>query len=171
MAKVCDNKSAGVLVWNNGKLLMIERKKYNPGFAIPAGHLDGGSPESGARRELVEEIGLTAGSLEKKLIFAMPNTCKREGGSFHEWTLFEARDWSGEISASEEEVKGYCWVDRAELLSLKTDLEAFAERKNLSLILENLPLVVQATNEDGEWGKNPGLEPPMYFLFKKLGLI
>ena len=64
MSKICDNKSVGILIWKDDKLLMIERKKYNFGFALPAGHNDGMDLEQTAKKELEEEVGLI-GSLPK----------------------------------------------------------------------------------------------------------
>jgi len=171
MTQQCDNKSVGILVWDEGKLLMIERKKYNFGFALPAGHQDGDDSETAARKELAEEVGLDAESLEKKLTLTLPNPCKREGGSHHEWTIFETAKWSGKVKPSADEAKGYLWADRKKLVELSRRLEEFAAEINVLLNPENLPRLVKATNEIISWRKNPGLEPPMYFLFKKLGII
>lgn len=171
MAKVCDNKSVGILVWKEGALLMIERKKYNFGFAIPAGHQDGDDPETTARKELSEEIGLIADALEEKLTLTLPNPCKRGGGTHHEWTIFEAKRWSGEIKPSADETKSYLWASRDQIARMVAALEEFAQLKSVPLDTENLLKLVQATNEDPSWQQNPGLEPPMYFLFKELDLI
>lgn len=171
MPKVCDNKSVGILVWNDrDELLMIERKKYNPGFAIPAGHQDGDDPETTAKKELSEEVGLTANVLQEALKLSLPNPCKREGGSRHDWTIFEAASWSGEIKPSEEETKSYCWADKGTIARLVRRLEDFSAQKKIPLEINNLSALVTATNEDSDWRKSPGLEPPMYFLFKKLGI-
>lgn len=171
MPKVCDNKSVGILVWKDGALLMIERKKYNFGFAIPAGHQDGDDPEITARKELSEEIGLNTDALEKKLTLTLPNPCKREGGTYHEWTIFGAKKWDGEIKPSADETKSYLWASRDQIARMVTALEEFAQLKSITLDTENLLKLVKATNEDPSWQQSPGLEPPMYFLFKELGII
>jgi len=171
MPKICDNKSVGVFVWRDGKLLMIERKKYNFGFAIPAGHQDGDDPETTARKELSEEVGIHAKTLEKKLAETLPNPCTRDGGTHHEWTIFEATDWSGEVRPSPKETKRYLWAAESEIATMAECLEEFAQGQNIDLDLNALPRLVRATNEDPSWEKNPGLEPPMYFLFKKTGII
>lgn len=171
MAKICDNKSVGILVWKDGKLLMIERKKYNFGFAIPAGHQDGDDPEAAARKELFEEVGVDAERLEEKLKISLPNPCKREGGTHHGWTVFEAIKWNGEIKPSADETNDYFWADPERVAELTERLEGFTGIKNVPLDLKSLPLLVGATNEDVSWRVNPGLEPPMYFLLKNLGLI
>lgn len=171
MPKVCDNKSVGVLVWKDGALLMIERKKYNFGYAVPAGHQDGDDPETTARKELSEEIGLNADTLEKKLELTLPNPCKREGGTHHVWTIFAAKEWGGNIRPSTDETKSYLWASINQIARMVIALEGFARLKSIPLDMENLLKLVRATNEDPSWQQNPGLEPPMYFLFKELGII
>lgn len=168
MGKICDHKSVGILFWKDGKLLMIERKKYNPGFAIPAGHQDGDEPEKTAMKETEEEIGLTVEALEKQLVETLPNPCKREKGTHHEWTIFEAVKWSGEVRPSPDETKSYLWADRAAIDKFARRLEEFSKENSIPLDKENLPELVRSTNEIPSWKENPGLEPPMYFLFKKL---
>lgn len=171
MPKICDNKSVGMIVWKERKLLMIERKKHNPGFAIPAGHQDGDDPETAARRELSEEVGLVAETLLEKCARTLPNTCPREGGTYHLWTIFEVAKWHGDIKASPTETKRYLWADRDEILEFARQLEDYALRHEVELIVDNLPEIVEITNLDQTWQENPGLEPPMYFLFKELGII
>lgn len=171
MAKVCDNKSVGILVWKDGRILMIERKKYNFGFAIPAGHQDGDDPETSAKKELSEEVGLEAEALEEKLKETLPNPCKREGGTHHEWTIMEATHWKGEVKPSTDETKQYLWADRATIARFAALLEKFVKENGLPLTKENLPAIVRATNEQSSWQDNPGLEPPMYFLFKNIGTL
>lgn len=170
MAKICDNTSVAMIVKDSeGRISMIERKIYNPGFALPAGHQDGDSPEDAARKELSEEVGLEAGKMRVLFARDLPNPCKREGGGHHFWTVFEIESWSGEVRTSEEEVKEYLWADEAAIKSFAKKLENFMAEKNLSF--DNLPDLVRATNEDEDWKKNPGLEPPMYIIFKELGII
>ncbi|QQG45718.1 MAG: NUDIX hydrolase [Candidatus Sungiibacteriota bacterium] len=173
MPKICDNKSVGILVWNKGELLMIERRKYNFGFAIPAGHQDGDDPETIAKKELFEEVGLKTGGLEKKLEIGLPNPCKREGGAQHDWTVFEANGWTGEIKPSQDETKSYFWADRKRIIELAERLQEFAKSQGISLSPDghDLPRLVEASNTDPAWRENPGLEPPMYFLFKELGIL
>ncbi|MEK7090356.1 MAG: NUDIX hydrolase [Patescibacteria group bacterium] len=173
MPKICDNKSVGILVWKGNELLVIKRKKYNYGFAIPAGHQDGDDPETAARKELGEEVGLSTQELEEKLWLGLPNPCKREGGSQHDWTIFEAKRWTGEVKTSEDETEGYFWADRKKIIALAERLERFAKAKGISLSPDGhgLPQLVEATNTDPAWQKDPGLEPPMWFLFRKLRII
>lgn len=150
---------------------MIERKKYNFGFALPAGHQDGNNPETTAKKELLEEVGLAIDNLERRLFMSLPNPCKREGGTYHDWTVFEATSWSGEVKASADETKSYIWMDQETIARTTKRLEDFLVSANISLTKENLPEIVRKTNEDSAWAADPGIEPPMYFIFKELKII
>lgn len=80
--KDCDNKSVDVLVWRDGKLLLIERMKFPPGFAPPAGHIDEFSSfEEASKKELMEEAGLTTTTLRLVAEERKNNMCRRDGGS------------------------------------------------------------------------------------------
>jgi len=58
--KNCDHTGVGIHVWRNGKLLLIERKKFPFGFAPPAGHVDGRqSFEVAAKRGVERRSRLT----------------------------------------------------------------------------------------------------------------
>lgn len=171
MPKVCDNKSVGILVWRNGKLLMIWRKKYNFGVAAPAGHEDGYSPAAAARKELKEEVGLTAKKLRKLLEIKLNNPCGRAHNQFHVWTFFEASRWSGKVKRSKDETKKYFWATPKDIRRLTDKFEGFARHKQMPLTPKNLRRIQIAANHSRSWKKNPGLEPPMYFPFKKLGII
>lgn len=171
MPKICDNKSVGILVWRDGKLLMIKRKKYNFGFSAPAGHQDEDNVETTAKKELWEEVGLTAEKLKTALSLNLRNPCRREGGTHHEWTIVEATEWNGKVKPSEDETKGYLWADKKTIHKFAGVLEKFAETNGIPLDINHLPELAQAANENKEWKSQPGLEPPMYFLFKKLNII
>ncbi|MAG12353.1 hypothetical protein CL630_00905 [bacterium] len=169
--KRCDNKSVGILVWEDSKLLLIERKKYNFGFAIPAGHQDGDTPEETAQKELSEEVGLHTRTLKKKLTKRLHNPCSRVGGTFHDWIIFEATNWSGEIMLSSDETKSSLWATKKEVRDMAQHLKKFASEQNIPLEKKLLPQLVSTTNQQSSWKQNPGLEPPMYFLFKEIGIV
>lgn len=166
--KKCDNKCAGMWFEKDGKVLMIERKKYNPGWALPAGHLDGDTPEEAAIKESGEEVGLVIAKMHKELQLTLPNTCKRDDGTHHEWHIFRIEEWSGELKASPDEVLKIEWKSREDVVDLMKKLQDFVSGYGLSLTLSDLPEIVAKTNLDDSWKKSPGLEPPMYFLFKEL---
>ena len=171
MAKKCDNTSVAVVVRKGQSILMIERKKYNFGFALPAGHQDGDEPAATAKKELSEEVGLIAEVIEERVRMSLLNSCKRDGGAYHDWTVFEATRWIGKLKLSEDEVKKTFWADRETIFKIAKRLEDFAGSLGISITKENLPQIVKATNSDPLWEQSPGLEPPMYFLFKELKLI
>ena len=174
MAKKCDNTSVGILVKNGQKILLIERKQYNFGFALPAGHGDGDDPLTCAKKELGEEVGLTMLEGEIKLNMTLKNPCKREGGTYHDWSVVEAVKWEGDVNIDQpdDEAKSYIWAGKKMIADIAKYLENFAVLIGVELLPENLPQIVEKTNEPGSmWQINPGLEPPMYFLFKKLRII
>lgn len=81
-----------MLVFNNqGKILLIERKKTPPGFAPPAGHVDGDTFRDAATRELREEVGLSVQNLDEIARGKKNNHCRRIGGNFHDWRIYYAK--------------------------------------------------------------------------------
>lgn len=158
---------------NDGKILLIERKQYNFGFALPAGHQDGDDAFACAKKELGEEVGLVAEEVVVKLQMRLQNPCKREGGAYHNWSIVEAIKWSGDVNIEQpdDEAKSYVWADKKAILKIAKRLEDFTRSLGLELSQENLPPIVKATNENPAWKVSPGLEPPMYFIFKEMKLI
>ena len=155
MTKICDHKSVGMLVWKDEKLLLIERAKFPFGFAIPAGHVDGDlSYEESAKRELREEVGLEAGDLKLLAEGKKENPCRREGGTWHYWKMYEVVT-TGDVKRSEDETKQVGWYTREQIEALGDKTQKYNN--------------AEITEED--WGKNPGLEPIMYEWFKELKII
>ena len=116
--EACNNTSVGMIVGNDGKLLLIERKKFPFGFACPAGHVDEGETyEEAAIRELQEEVGLSVEKLDTVFEGDMQNICRRPGGNWHHWKVFKVSSRGG-VRASEGETKSYRWVTDAELSAL-----------------------------------------------------
>ncbi|NCN22468.1 NUDIX hydrolase [Candidatus Falkowbacteria bacterium] len=155
MANKCDNKSVGMLVWRDEKLLLIERKKKPFGFAPPAGHLDGdNSFEQAAKRELKEEVGLDANKIELIIEGRKENPCRREGGTWHYWKIYKI-EANGEVKRSEDETKQANFFTKDDLLSLALKTEQYINGR--------------ITQED--WEKSPGLEIVWYEWLKKLQII
>ena len=103
----CDHTSVGVLAWRSGRLLLIERRKPPVGIAPPAGHVDQhGSFEAAAAAELFEETGLHSGRFDLLKSAAYRNPCRRPGGDWHHWRIYEATDLWGELHPSPSETKG-----------------------------------------------------------------
>ncbi len=123
MSKICDHTSVGMMVWKEGKLLLIERAKFPFGFAVPAGHVDEDTNfEDSASRELEEEVGLKATNLKLLLDERKENICRREGGTWHHWKVYEA-EVTGELNRSEDETKkaDFYTIDQIKELAEKTD--------------------------------------------------
>lgn len=155
MAKKCDNKSVGMLVWKDGSLLLIERRRPPFGFAPPAGHIDGDdSFEESAKRELKEEVGLEAQNLKLLIEGRKENPCRREGGSWHYWKIYQI-EATGEVKRSEDETK--------QVIFYKKDV--------LSLLASKTEKYVRGDISQVDWEKSPGLEPVWYEWLKELKII
>ncbi len=157
MQKKCDHTSVGMLVWKDEKLLLIERRKFPFGFAIPAGHVDGDSTfEDAAIRELREEVGLDSINLEPVYDIKKENPCRREDGTWHHWKIFKTEIiGEGELKRSESETKQANWFDKDQIRALAEKTARYFDKKI----------------SDEEWEKSPGLEPVMYEFFKELKII
>jgi ADP-ribose pyrophosphatase YjhB (NUDIX family) len=155
MTPVCDHTSVGILVRRDGQLLLIERKRPPIGWAPPAGHVDDQeSYEAAARSELFEEVGLRAISLTLIAEGRRDNPCRRQGGTWHNWKIYQA-DAQGDPKPSEQEVKRLHWCTRDELETLAARTRLFLEKK-LS---------------EPDWKSQPGLEPIWLEWLQLLGVV
>lgn len=155
MAKLCDNKSVGMLVWQNDQLLLIERKKPPFGFAPPAGHVDDDkSFEVAAKRELKEEVGLEADMIELLIEGHKNNPCRREGGNWHYWKIYKV-EAEGEIKRSKDETKQVNFYNKNDLLALADKTEKY----------------LRGDINQNDWETSPGLEPVWYEWLKELKII
>lgn len=155
MARKCDHKSVGMLVWRNGSLLLIERKKPPFGFAPPAGHIDDDTSfEDAARRELKEEVGLDTRHIELVTEGRKENPCRREDGTWHYWKLYLV-ETAGEVKRSEDETKRAGFYTTDEMTSL-------AERTRTYL---------DGAIDQDEWEQSPGIEPVWYEWFREMNVI
>lgn len=144
-----------MLVWRDDELLLIERKKYPFGFALPAGHVDADATyEAAAIRELREEVGLVATNVKLIAEARKENPCRREDGSWHMWKLYEVVA-SGDVVPAVDEAKQADWYSREDLAKLARRTEQYLKKE---------------ISED-EWVANPGLEPIMYDWFIELHII
>ncbi len=83
---------AALPVHADGRIVLVRQYRYAvdaPVWELPAGRLDPGeTPETGARRELEEEVGLRAGELEPLLtFFTTPGFCDERIHVFRATTL------------------------------------------------------------------------------------
>jgi ADP-ribose pyrophosphatase YjhB (NUDIX family) len=142
--KRCDHTSVGVLVHRDGRLLLIERARPPFGLAPPAGHVDESpSFDAAAGRELWEEVGLTAQSLRLLGEGRKDNRCRRPGGTWHYWRIYEAADPIGEIDRSPDETRRVVWASPAQLWGAAARSRAY----------------LQGRVGQDEWERHPGLEP------------
>lgn len=155
MAKICDNKSVGMLIYKEGDLLLIERKKFPFGFAPPAGHVDDkGTFENAAKEEVEEEVGLTPIKIELIKEGKKDNPCRREWGTWHYWKIYKVQA-EGALKPSEDETKQAGWFSQNRISELAQRTESYRAGK--------------ISEED--WQKSPGIEPVWYDWFKKLKII
>ena len=161
MAKICDNKSAGVIIRDSqGRLALLTRAKFPSGIAPPAGHVDDhGSPEQTAIDEVSEEVGLRINpddlkptSIQQQRVM---NRCSREGGDHHDWWVYEADKWDGDIVPDPDETKGARWYTPKEFQALAARTAAYR----------------QGTVSDADWEASPGLEPVWFDFMQQLGYI
>lgn len=152
---VCDHKSVGMLIWNDKKLLLIERRKPPYGFAPPAGHVDDhGSFEDAASTEIKEEVGLNTLSLKLLAEGRKENKCRREDGTWHYWKIFEA-ETEGKVIASPDETKQYGWFTKEQIQKLIEKTEDY----------------IAAKISEPEWQLSPGIEPVWKEWFSELKIL
>jgi ADP-ribose pyrophosphatase YjhB (NUDIX family) len=153
--KICDNKSVGLLVEHEGRILLIERAKVPFGMAAPAGHVDDDKTfEDAASRELFEEVGLTASKLALVWEGRMENPCRRPNGDWHYWKVYMA-DADKEVISSLDEVQSWGWFDKDALgeLALRTRLFQAGQISQSERVAE------------------PGLEPVWLNILERIGYV
>ncbi len=175
MTKICDNKSVGQIIKKGADFVVIERHNYPQAYALVAGHCDGDNYEAAAKKESQEEANVVIE--ENALVWhgRIDNPCKREGGSSHDWQVFEAKKWHGELKAGDD-AKRFFLCSPAELAKLASRTEYFAEKYGVSpLQVGKLTLKIFGNpakkNTDLEWVAYPGLEPVWYFILKQLRVL
>lgn len=155
MALRCDHTSVGILVWRQGRLLLIERRKPPFGYAPPSGHVDERPTYlAAAVAELCEEVGLRATSMELLAEGRRNNPCRRLDGNWHFWRIYRAEAF-GDPVANQDEVMRIVWCDVVELRHLAARTRAFQKK-----------LITQL-----EWEASPGLEPVWLDWLQQLGSL
>ena len=117
------HKSAGIIIQNSqNEILMIDRANYPYGWACPAGHIDEGeTPDQAVVREAKEETGLEL--IDHELLlheYISWNECAL-GEKGHDWFVFRALGWEGEVKQAEKEAKAIKWQPIDELDKLKLE--------------------------------------------------
>ena len=145
----CNNTSAGIILLSSDRqsLFIQRRQKFPWGWACPAGHVDAGeSYLRAAIRELKEETGLDAGDDISLVLEAdVENHCRRPGGTWHHWCVFQASA-SGLVVENQDEAQGAGWYPLSQVEELARRTEAY-----------RAGLISETT-----WQTEPGLEGVWY---------
>lgn len=171
---VCDNLSVGVIARDiEGKILLIQRKKYPFGWAPPSGHCDGDIYPIACCKEFNQETGLRVVGAPKPILPKNPRKefkCRR-GGLYHHWQIFEVK-WEGILAPNTSETNGAFWrtIEEIKLLAKKTEVYLFRIKEAEKAEEVSWKISIQESVEK-EWQANPGLEPVWYEFFKELGII
>lgn len=173
--RACDNTSVGILARHPpDQILMILRRKYPFGYALPSGHLDGDSYGDACHKEFDEETGLriVGAPMPMPLIknSKVNNKCRR-GGEYHYWQVFEV-EWSGMIMPNSEETRWVGWVDTEKIKKLAYKTEEYLRKYKLASQAEEKSWTVGIRQSlDKEWERCPGLEITWYHILQELKII
>jgi len=111
----------GAVIIRENQILMVERKKFPPGWACVAGHIDDDdpSPEFALEREVKEESGLDL--VNYKLLFEeeINNPCRVQV-HYHYWYVYRC-EATGTLVRQKEELKDLRWVDIDKIHNLKLE--------------------------------------------------
>jgi len=110
----------GVLIRRGDEVLLVRRRAVHGSgtWSTPGGHLEmGESPEACARREALEEVGITVGDVEFR---AVTNDVMESDGRHYVTLMMEGELVSGEprpLAAHElSDVRWFRWDDLPEVL-------------------------------------------------------
>lgn len=173
--KICDNTSVGVIALDDqGRILLVERRKFPFGWAPPFGHCDDHGYGSAAFREFEEKTGLQIVGAPMPLIPKNPrkNLKCRRGGQYHDWQIFEV-NWKGELKPSRNETKDAKWHTIEEICELAEKTRNYVGRMR-ALSNPAIPASVSGPTMETlerEWQTNPGLELVWCQFFRELCII
>ncbi len=169
----CDHTSVGALARDfEGKILLIERKKFPFGWAPPSGHLDGKIYPVACFDEFEEETGLKVVGHPSPVTLFKPTKyfkCRR-GGQYHIWQIFEVR-WQGVLRPNQDETMDARWCSKEDLEELAAKTLSYLEQVKQAKLLQEELCQAMLKNIEKEWQDNPGLEPVWYEFFKELKII
>ena len=113
-----EGTSVGAVVEREGSLLMLHRKVFPQGLALPAGHINPGeTPEEALMREVKEESGITVTKCQLVLGRFFPNPCAK-GHTAHRWWVYRVTGWEGEPSVCEPEKHAFVkFMTKEEILA------------------------------------------------------
>ena len=114
----CNNTSVGIFVLKGNKILLINRKIFPLGYAIPAGHVENNETYlQGAIRETKEEVGIDINTLKLIHHKKYTNPCSR-GAKFHRWKIYITKT-NQKVITSKSEVKSFKWVTISEFKKIR----------------------------------------------------
>lgn len=153
----CNHTSVGIIVWRQGCLLLLERQKFPYGMACPAGHVEANETYAqAAARELAEETGLVAVSLRPVAQGKRFNRCRRPGGDWHVWWVYEAQvDEAQPLRWNADESKRLGWYAPEQVVALAQRTQAYQG---------------QLLSEE-DWQAAPGLEIVWSHWLRTLGIV
>lgn len=169
----CDHLSVGVIARDNqGRILLIERRKYPFGWAPPSGHCDGDIYPIACCKEFNQETGLRVVGAPRPIIPKNPRKefkCRR-GGQYHHWQIFEV-NWTGDLKPSDSETKNARWCSVEEITILAQKTEKYLQRLKFASTLQEELEASMTKLVEKDWRASPGLEPVWYEFFQELGII
>lgn len=143
--------TATVYIIDDRKVLLIYHRKLSK-WLPPGGHIEPNeTPPEAAKREALEETGYhvrflqdeliwvdrwNARSMERPLLCLLEEIPAYKGTPAHQHMdmIFAATPISQEVCTETQECR---WFDEEELLALETDVEIFAETKEVVVMLLN----------------------------------
>ena len=106
--------AAGVIVRRGGAIL-LQRREDNGTWGLPGGALEPGETlEQTARRELLEETGLTAGALTLVDVYSGPGFVVRYPDGFAAYVVgatYTTDDPEGDLVVDGDETRALGWFD------------------------------------------------------------
>lgn len=171
----CDRTSVGVIARNGqGKILVVERKKFPFGYAPPAGHCDGDQYPVACFKEFRQETGLEiVGAPKPRPLIknARTNNQCRRGGLYHLWQVFEV-EWKGDLQPSLDETKWVSWMSVEEIRILAAKTQEYMQRLKLAEKAEEKSWRASIKESiEKQWQESPGLEPVWFDIFRELEII
>lgn len=129
------HRSVGAIIINDGKVLLLKRRKYPYKYSIPAGHLEKGEdPDIAVTREVMEETKIEEDNKAFEQVFRgkIDDPCRR-GCDIHDWNLYSLEKNERPDTSSNEEAERLEWIDLKNLGShdLTAPTEKFLVQKNL----------------------------------------
>ncbi len=131
--------TGGVFLFNSENAVLLERRRDDHTWCVPAGSMElGETPEDAARRELLEETGISAGELTlisvlsgERCHFTYPNGDEVYCVDFN----FLCRSFSGHLVSQKEEV---CELRFFPVSALPHDLNANDHQVIRQILAEHL---------------------------------